>query len=204
MGSLDRDSGVLHPLRSLYDLVRLELDEHGEASIAAAEQGVTIPGGGVGVLPDVDADASESEADDDAGSLVLSAGSDGKLVFLDLSSAARGESAGFPGALRRLAAARSPAEEQDEEEGGTPKPTTIFGEGGEQGLASHPAAATAAETSSSPELPPQGVRGGVGAPLPETFGSISGDLARVSYRKKKKKQAPFLATTTSEKKKSRQ
>lgn len=53
MGSLERDSGVLHPLRSLYDLVLRECDEHGDASIAAAaaaEQGVTIPGGGVGVL----------------------------------------------------------------------------------------------------------------------------------------------------------
>ena len=126
MGSLERDSGVLHPLRSLYDLVLRECDEHGDASIAAAaaEQGVTIPGGGVGVLwlqPVVVVD-SESERDVCRG-LVLIAGSDGKLVFLDLRSAARGESAGLPGALRRLAAARSPAEE------GTTlssKPTTIL------------------------------------------------------------------------------
>ena len=141
---------------------------------------MTIPGGGVGALWQHDDSESESEADVCRG-LVLSAGSDGKLVFLDLSSAARGESAGFPGALRRLAAARSPAED------GTPKPTTILGgedddddggDDGEPGPASSPAAA--AEASSSPKLPPQGVRGGVGAPLPEPFGSIS-EIRRGSF-----------------------
>lgn len=205
MGSLERDSGVLHPLRSLYDLVLRECDEHGDASIAAAaEQGVTIPGGGVGVLWQPVVVDSESESDVCRG-LVLSAGSDGKLVFLDRRSAARGESAGLPGALRRLAAARSPAEE------GTmlsSKPTTILGGEGDGGddagepASSLPAAAKAA--SSSPELPPQGVRGGVGAPLPETLGSISGDSARVSSQTKKKSLRLFLGETTKKRKENRE
>jgi len=127
-------------------------------------------GGGVGVCRWHDA-SDNVRGSSSVARLVFSAGSEGKLVFLDLSSVASGESAGLPGALRRLAAARSPAEE------GTPsKPATIRGGEDERGEAPPADAAP----SSPRELPPQGVRGGVGAPLPGRFGSIS---ARVSMRK---------------------
>ena len=86
-------------------------------------------------------------------------------MFLDLSSAASGESAGLP-AFWRLAA-RSPAEE------GTNPTTSRGGEQDGTGEASSPADAAVAKAS-SPELPPQGVRGGVGAPR---LGSIS-DIRR--------------------------
>ena len=73
IGSLDLESGVSHPLRSLYDLVRLEGEEGDEASIAeVVEQGVLTPGVAVvGVVVE-----SESEMLDALG-VVLSAGSDG-------------------------------------------------------------------------------------------------------------------------------
>lgn len=100
---------------------------------------------------------------------VLSAGNEGKLVFLDLRSAARGELAG----LQRRAAARSPAEGGLAAARGagmpkptTPKPTTtlavVDGDDGDEGDAPPPAEAT------SPELPPQGVLGWVGVMLRES------------------------------------
>lgn len=110
--------------------------------------------GGGGVLQDKDRQVCG----------VFKAGNEGKLVFLDLSRAARGEFAG----LRRLAAARSPAEGALARGAGTPKPTTMFVvedvdvKVGEDGDATPPAEAFAP----SPELPPQGVRGGVGVLLP--------------------------------------
>ena len=92
---------------------------------------MATPEGGGGVRVCRWHDASDNvRGSSSVARLVFSAGSEGKLVFLDLSSVASGESAGLPGALRRLAAARSPAEE------GTPsKPATIRGGEDERGEA---------------------------------------------------------------------